>query len=617
MRFKLTIIFLLLNALVFAVLYYMDSRTAATARFASEQRILFPGDLLQSADRVSFESTQQPHESWRLRKEGGEWRLRAPLEWRANTFSANRILSELQLLRWDNRFSTAEMSDYGQSLADYGLLQPKLILSVGNENTEKRLLVGIATEAGERLYAKMADEDYIMVLPTTFFGGSSLRLPNLLTRDVLVLKPFEITSITLQSANSPNQRVRLAKSAGNHWMFESPIQIPADDARVAAALAGLLTVKVEAFPEDVVLADLQNNAAYRLTLGAGVQRQTLLIGSSGPGGEADTYRYAMLEDIPTAFLLDIDPLADMLNAQERLRDPHIFPLLDTEGITSLEFTSTSESCTVQKLESGGWTVLSNRDGVLVNWPADTETVQKAISTLGELESVSIVTDAPSQSDLEQAGLTRPMLRITFKEGTERNLLIGRADEKLRLADVKRASLPTVSRVSLGALEAFSADPLFYRNKTYTTLPRSAVIHHIAITDESGKSYFNFSEKTDGKLDDWLKSLDTGVGKAAEALVKQLRAFKVTSYHATKAEELMLPEGGTLVEWPWVLTASVSLPAGGGSQTNEIRYSISKRYGGDLQYASSGESGLCFELPSSFINALHTFVFTEEVPVPAE
>lgn len=617
MRFKLTLLLLILNAVVFAVLYYMDKRVAASKRYAMEQRVLFAGDLLQSADRISFESTELPDESWTLRKQGGEWRMQTPLEWRANSFSVNRLFAELQLMRWENRFSLSELKDYGQSLADYGLQEPKVVFRVGNANTEKTLQVGIATEAGERLYAKVADEDYVMVLPTTLFAGESLRLPNLLAREVISLKPFEITSITLQAANSPNQRIRLAKGAGNHWLFESPIQTPADDTRVEAALSGLLTIIAEAFPEDVDLDDLQNNPAFRLTLGAGVRRQTLLIGASGPAGEGDALRYAQLEDMPTAFLLDIKPLADLLNPQERLRDPHIFPLLDRTSISSLEFVSPSASCTVQRLENGGWTVLSGRNGSLVNWPADTETVEKVLQALVDLQAEAIVTDAPSQNDLEDAGLTRPALRITFRESSERNLLIGKIDEAKRLAVVKRGSLPTISKVSVGALELFSADPLFYRHKTYSTLPGSAQIVGVSITTAEGAPLLAYASQSDGSLADWMGRMDADKAKAAEALLAQIRAFKVTRYHAANPDQLMLPEGATSVEWPWRLTVNVSLPAGGSSQSNQITYLVSKRYGGDLQYASVGNDGLCFELPVAFIEALHAFVFTETAPEPKE
>lgn len=617
MRFKLTLLLLVLNAIVFAVLYYMDRRVAASKRYAMEQRVVFSGDLLQSADRISFESAELPDESWTLRKQGGEWRMQEPLEWRANGFSVNRLFSELQLMRWENRFSMKEVSDYGQSLANYGLQEPKVTLRIGNANAEKVLQVGVTTEAGERLYAKVADDDHVMVLPTTLFAGESLRLPSLLAREVISLKPFEITSITLQTSNSPNQRIRLAKGADNHWLFESPIQTPADDSRVEAALSGLLTVIAAAFPDGVDLSGLQNNPAYRLTLGAGVSRQTLLIGASGPAGEGDTLRYAQLEDIPTAFLLDIQPLADLLNSQERLRDPHIFPLLDISVISSLEFVSSTESCTVQRLEKGGWTVLSGKNGALVNWPADSETVEKVLQALADLQAETFITDAPSQSDLEEAGLTRPFLRITFRETAERSLLIGKIEEEKRLAVVKRGGLPSVSKVSLGALEVFSADPLFYRHKTYSTLPRSAEIVDVSLTTAEGESLLTYTAKDDGTTAEWIGNMEAEKSKAASTILSQIKSFKVTRYHAANPDQLLLPEGATQVEWPWRLTVNVSLPAGGRNQSNQVTYLISKRYGGDLQYASTGTDGLCYELPVAFIDALHAFVFTEVAPEPKE
>src|ERR1700722_11551330 len=133
MRSKITLVLLFLNVALFFYIFRFERnwRTEAES-FEARRRVLGP----EAADIRRLEvSSQTPGASYSLERRGEAWVLTRPIEWPANPNAVSRILNELQLLEHVTSFGTADLAKNGQSLADYGLDQPKLTVTFTSAQT--------------------------------------------------------------------------------------------------------------------------------------------------------------------------------------------------------------------------------------------------------------------------------------------------------------------------------------------------------------------------------------------------------------------------------------------------------------------------------------------------
>src|SRR5579863_1193204 len=164
MRSKVTLVLLFLNVALFFFIFYFerDWRIEQASREA-RRRVLGP----ETSDIRRLEVTgAAPGSAFALERRGDTWYLTKPVEWPANPNAVSRILNELQLLEHESSFSIAEMEKSGQKLADYGLDQPKLVVSFTSGETNAAesspgrttvLRSGDTTNVGGHLYTLSTD----------------------------------------------------------------------------------------------------------------------------------------------------------------------------------------------------------------------------------------------------------------------------------------------------------------------------------------------------------------------------------------------------------------------------------------------------------------------------
>ncbi|MBP9914090.1 MAG: DUF4340 domain-containing protein, partial [Opitutaceae bacterium] len=123
MRTKVTLVLLFLNvALFFFIFGYERNWRTERASLEARRRVLGA----ETADIRTLEISGPGLTTLKLARAGEDWSLTAPLGWPANPHAVTRIVNELQFLEHVSSFSVKDLEKNGQSLADYGLAQPKL-----------------------------------------------------------------------------------------------------------------------------------------------------------------------------------------------------------------------------------------------------------------------------------------------------------------------------------------------------------------------------------------------------------------------------------------------------------------------------------------------------------
>ena len=612
MRFKLTVILILLNIALFGVIFYLEKEAASEYRFTRDNPLVLAPGLVEEADSLHIEGPQLS-QRWVLARRADEWFLAEPVQWPANYFAVNRILNQLKFLEWETRFSVEEVIKSGRSLADYGLDEPKAILTIKRAEEETLITIGESTQIGNRLYILSPDQSEVYVINRELLDSISIDLEELRSQKIFDIPLFEVRSISMQkSTNQRNPAMRLTRGQDG-WKFEAPIQIAADSQRVEAVINNLNGLSVISFHSPDPATQGLNNPSIRLTLEGNNRREMILLGNSVPVETGPPQYYAKLADSPTVFTVPAAPFDTLWETQENLRDKN-FLSFDPRGLTAIEIGIAELNVTLQKLETGAWQVLQMKaGGGLDSWPADPRITAEVIKELAGIEAQRFVSNAPSASDLKEYGLVEPQRRIVLRSDTEKTLLLGDLDVDENLIYAKLDAEPFVYKVETDLLHLLKVNALHYRQRVLEEQPRAARIQSIILRDLE-ENYTLLELSIDPNSETWtdvLKDRPEEEREAVHSLVANLRRFEVKDYLRNTFSDAFNLDAGKSLPWKFSLKADINLPGGSEAQVLTRTYFFTERVGGTTQFGGSPHHHAVFTVNQYLLDALFTLTFDRQ------
>ncbi len=541
MRTKVTLALLFLNVALFFFIFYLKTAIAPP----SDAKGTILGSEIVNL-RVLEISGVNRASSVRLEKRGEEWLLTQPVEWPANEHAVNAILTELQQLRSEASFAVKDLARNGQSLADYGLDNPPLTVTLtagasatGTTAAQPSILrIGDTAKVGNRLYILSPDGERVHVVHRSLAESLSLKLEDLRSAEIFKIKVFEVRSLNLQVGAPANTKVRIARD-NSRWKFELPIQARANKSETDVAISRLNGLRIESFVDPRNTEPLRLNLdemTMRITLEGNNRRETLILGARATvppratsehppsdatvGNEKPTtppeavLYYAKMEDKNPTFIVSV-PTAlqrSIGSAQEALRDRQILDV-DPAMITGLTVSAAGQpSVSLQRLESSSlnpsaasWQIVRATDGGPQALPADREVVENLLRRICELSAKEFVADAPIETALESYGFNRPARRIQIALGNAMApattsaapsitppppvpspaLLLGIGEDHRIYAKLESPNY--VYLVSDDILPQIPIAPLAYRERVLRDLPPGAAITAIKLTDLSAQT----------------------------------------------------------------------------------------------------------------------------------
>ena len=615
MRFRLTVILLLLNVALLSALYYFERSAASAERFSLDQRLVLSPIMVDEADGLRMERTDLDQRWELVQRQGQHWELVSPMRWAANPFAINRLFHTLRTLEWETRFTLRDLERAGQSLADYGLDEPRGVVRIRRGEEEILLRIGQATEVGQRLYILSPDEREVLVVNRELLASFAMELDDLRSEQVLSIPAYETRGLQVQTGGATGPKVRLRR-VGGAWMLESPLEAAADQSKVEAALKGMESLTPVSFPH--VDAEVHGLEApqMRITLEGNNRRQTLLLGNETARGSR---HYARLEDNPTVFTVASEPLEVFAEAQVTLRDRRLLRF-SPESLSAIDVMGQDRSLTLQRLETGAWQVVRRAPtDRLQSWSAEAEVVQALLRSMEQLEAVRFGSDAPSSSDLEARGLQSPQRRITLRGETEQSILVGDLDPQHNLLWARLAESSSLYQIRPDILHRFPLNPLHYRSRTVESLPRAARVLSMELHDLWDDRTV-WRKSIDPDQTTWAIALEDYPEEEREAilgLVEQVRRFRVEQYlRDSFADEVRL-DAETTHPWRYRLLARIALPGGDGTQERVHSYHFTERTAGLTQFGGSREHNLIFLLRPTLMDLLHTLTHERDIPAHPE
>jgi hypothetical protein len=627
MRFKFTIFLFALNIITFGLIAYLNNQAKQT-EFSTGGLSAQIGRELIEADRIEL-SGRGLDKPRILERRGSSWALIEPMQWSANYFAINRILNQLQFLEEEASFTIEEIEKAGQTLADYGLAEPILKLTIAEKDEAVSLRIGTVTEIGNKVYLLGPNQREIFVVNSEVIGGLLVDLNDLRTREIFDIPVFEVAALGLQiRSENPGDgnylKVRLARNSGE-WTFEAPLSAKADPALVNGTINTLTAAKVGRFVEaaeiDPLLQGLEN-PFMRVTIHGNKRRQTLLIGNIDPVSQGAAEYFAKLEDNPAVFTVSARPFDDLREAQEALRERN-FMSFDRDALSAVNIAENGRKIRLQKLETGDWQVLeSTEDSEIRPHRADPEIIQTLIDHLAGLRAIGFAVDAPSPTDNNRLGFNQPRRIVTLSLKNEEAISLTLAhpedDENGLYARTTGADfIYEVDRQS--TLNILPLNTRHYRIRSLDTLPQAAKISAIRLSRiDTDQDVFNLS--LNDAAADWvalLEMLDAKTAGHIEELLASVRTFRVDSYLLDRFEHSYPLNREKSLPWVYRLSATIQLPGGETDREETREYFFTERISGTIQGGGSERHKSIFEIPQTLIDTLYELTDDMELPPEAK
>ena len=249
-------------------------RVGGSARWSLEKDLLDLRDkrvLSLEPGEVTRLEVQGGKVPYVLEREGGGWRLAAPLADRADEGTVERILGALRDLR-ATRIVDAPGPD-----RDYGLDRPRWTVKLASPSGERVLVAGAPPkkEAGV-LYARASGARVVAAIPDTALAPLDADPLALRDKSAVAFDQEQVTAVRIERGGTSIELQKHAADGGlPSWSLTAPRVAPAQTWKVSGLLFGLTNLRATLFADETG----KRAAAF------GLDRPATVVTVLGAGGE--------------------------------------------------------------------------------------------------------------------------------------------------------------------------------------------------------------------------------------------------------------------------------------------------------------------------------------------
>ncbi|MDP6524543.1 MAG: DUF4340 domain-containing protein [Kiritimatiellia bacterium] len=642
MRLRTTLwLIVFAGLLLCAVWFTMQRREKEDAEGRDVDRFL--ASVAEDVQLLSVHTADVDIEAFR---KGSTWFLRRPLTARADKGEIDRILSVLETLSGREVVSSSQREARDLTLADYGLLEPRARIVIGDRIRRRTLLVGDDAPLGDLVYVRVVGESEVVAVPKVLLsvipaGAEVLRDRALFHGDVARTSRLEI-----QSAETGF--IQLLRNADG-WSIQQPISTRADTGRIEEMLDTLFSSVAREFVWDPPVEDTGNvitpMAATEVTAESRIEPyglgedesvrvavwingnevgEELLLGK--PLAENEELVYAKKKDADSIYGVHKELLNAFSVSVNDMRERTVFKL-EPERVGYFAVEKDDHKVVLVKKPETGWWIVEPLQA-----PADNHVVSDAIGKLTRWEASAFVEG--EATDLAAFGLAPPAWSIqlggesplsgapvTDEEPKEdapppreaevevpEKLYISLPVEDRKIVYASYAGSATVLEMPVAMVEDVRMDPqnaLVFRDRTMLAVPVDNVVR---LTLTRGDKEQTVSRDEKGA---WTKTASPDEMAAAKVIDDAL--FMVANLRALRIEAQDIADLAIYGLDPPGVMLTLGLTGDEGIQKSVL---IGNSAGMDGVYAMVKGQDILFVLPGGLVKAL-TRDITAPVPAPEE
>ncbi len=403
-------------------------------------------------------------------KSGDRWQIKQPLEYRADTGAINSILDGVEFAEKTRTLTPADLA--GLDLAELGLTEPRLQLTLTAPRGPVTLLVGSETPTKNSVYVQVAGQAEVLIAESYLVSRLQRTVTDLRDRVVLDFDPALASRLELKNAERVAELAR--GSTGNGpalWSFVRPLATRADQGRVSDLLSSLAALRVQEFvsddPKDVHTYRL-GEPAREITISRTGTEGVLTLLVSAPLTNQPNVVHAKLKNADAIFTLDAAAIQKSDVAVADLRDRQVLAFRD-EDVQSIEVQRGADRLTLVRTNDA-WQITSP-----ITKAAATDRVDLLLMNLRGLRVEQFAADVAT--DLEKFGLAVPAAIVRLQgAGTNSlgHLLLSAPESGAAACYAKRETEPFIYGVATNVWEWLPADSGAVRSRRVAEIAAAAI-----------------------------------------------------------------------------------------------------------------------------------------------
>jgi hypothetical protein len=427
------LVLLVIGAGLGAYLYFVESKRDPSSGDKKDKVFTVEADKI---DELTVKSESGDRTA--LKKSGADWQLVQPMTGGSDGAAVSGITSNLSTLE-----ISRVIDDNPPDLAEYGLAQPRIEVTFKSGGQEHKLQIGKKTPPATDLYAKLADQKRVFLVPS--FVEATFNKTTFDLRDKTVLK-LDRDKIETMSISTPTRTMTFEKNGGE-WQMTAPLHARADFTTVDGLVSRLNTLQMKTIVTDKAEKPADyglDKPAVSVELGTGSSKAVLYIGSAAGEGAVN----AQDQSRPIVFTIDSSVSTDLTKDPGEYRQKDLF---DARAFNSnrIEIVRGDQTIAFEKTKT------KNKEGQdEEKWrqvsPAAKDADQTKVENL-----VSAATAVRATSFLDstaKAGIDKPLIVVTIKSDE------GKREEKVTFAKVgdeayaARAGEPGAAKIDAGMID---------------------------------------------------------------------------------------------------------------------------------------------------------------------
>ena len=464
-----SIAFLLVALFVVGVIHAVLSYRGDVAN-ALVQRSELVADAMRNPDSVKIE---RPGRSEIVLKPEKGWSLARPYSALADGSVVKELLDRLASESVKDTLGDGELLKLGRTREDFGLVEPKVKITLSAGSSSEEILLGDRTPSGSDVYAAVTGENAVYVVPASVFEAANRDADGFRRRTLFSSSTPTVLAFDLKRGSG--SFLRFVKD-GDVWSLREPFAAAASDEKVKGFLESALTATAVDFvwpvggtnetaaaasASQLAVYGLDPESAVTLTLRSndGVDRR-VVFGKTAEDGRV----FALVHDGGAIVTVDGKLKDAALAGVNEFTDTRIF-LVDPAQATRVS------------IVDGGTTYLLARDAG-AEWRLDTPV--SAATDKTSVDAFLVRLFALGVNDVVEGGVA-VSVGSSAQVFVSRDALLGSLRlEDLRSREIVRIDPAAVKRVSIDRAGGSGVDTVVYdRDRRAWNVERTSAAKGVA------------------------------------------------------------------------------------------------------------------------------------------
>lgn len=295
---------------VFLISSYLDSTFNRTTFDLRDKAV-----LNLERDKIDALAISTPGRTVRFTKAGSEWRLRAPVDARADSTAVDGIVSRLNTLQMKSI-----AAQQPSSLAEYGLDKPAATVQIGSGSSQATLLIGKSSGEGE-LFAKDQSKPMVVTIDSTLLDELDKEPGEFRQKDLFDARAFNSTHLEISRAGQTLafEKTTVKNKEGQDeekWRQTAPSAGDVDQTKLDNLLSTLTQARASGFVDSTTKTGL-DSPAVTATVKSDEGRRSETVKFAKSGNDA----FAARAGEPGAARIETSTFDNIVKGLEELQTP--------------------------------------------------------------------------------------------------------------------------------------------------------------------------------------------------------------------------------------------------------------------------------------------------------